>query len=67
MKLEVRWNKNAYAIYDTDVEDENGRLILRDNMWDHGWSRVQVNLAGDADVYVLDLHQEAISAYFDTV
>jgi len=68
MKLRVRWNKNAYAIYDTDVEveDENGRLILRDNMWDHGWSRIREDFQGDADAYVLDRHRETIKAYFDT-
>ncbi|MBN1140119.1 MAG: hypothetical protein JXM73_26350 [Anaerolineae bacterium] len=66
MKLQVRWNKNAYAIYDLDVEDEDSRLILRDNMWDHGWSRIREDYGGDADTYVLDRHGEAIKAYFDT-
>jgi hypothetical protein len=66
MKLQVQWNKNAYAIYDTDVEQKQGRLILRDNMWDHGWSRIREEFDGDADVYVLDRHKEAIKAYFDT-
>jgi hypothetical protein len=66
MKLQVRWNKNAYAIYDVEVEDENGRLILRDNMWEHGWSRIREDLHGDADAYVLDRHSETIKAYFDT-
>ena len=66
MKLQVRWNKNAYAIYDVDVEDENGRLIFRDNMWDHGWSRVREEFDGDVNAYVLDRHEEAIKEYFDT-
>jgi hypothetical protein len=68
MKLQVRWNRNAYAIYDTDVDAEDGveRLILRDNMWTHGWSRIREDFHGDADAYVLDRHSEAIKAYFDT-
>ena len=66
MKLQVRWTKNAYAIYDVDTEDPGGRFILRDNMWDHGWSRVREDFHGDADAYVLDRHEEAIKEYFDT-
>jgi hypothetical protein len=66
MKLQVRWNKNAYAIYDVEVKDENGRLILRDNMWAHGWSRIREDFQGDADAYILDRHRETIKAYFDT-
>jgi len=48
------------------TEDPEGRFILRDNMWDHGWSRVREDFAGDADAYVLDRHEEAIKEYFDT-
>jgi hypothetical protein len=66
VKLQVRWNRNVYAIYDVDVEDENGRLILQDNMWDHGWSRIREDFDGDADAYVLDRHRETIKEYFDT-
>lgn len=66
MKLQVRWNRNAYAIYDIDVDDENGRLILRDNMWAFGWSRVREDYDGDADAYVLDHHSKTIKEYFDT-
>jgi hypothetical protein len=66
MRLQVRWNKNAYAIYDVDVEDPDGRLIFRDNMWDHSWSCVRDNFDGDADAYVLDRHEEIIKEYFDT-
>jgi hypothetical protein len=68
MNLQVRWHVNAYSIYDTDVEveDEHGRLILRDNMWAAGWARVRDAFDGDADAYLLDLHREAIKAYFDT-
>jgi hypothetical protein len=68
MKLQVQWNRNAYAIYDVDVEaeDGNGRLILRDNMWAYGWSRIREDLDGDADAYVLDRHSETIKEYFDT-
>jgi hypothetical protein len=68
MELQVRWDKNAYAIYDVDVEvdDENGRVILQDNMWDHGWSRVREEFDGDADAYVIERHRETIKEYFDT-
>lgn len=66
MKLQVRWSKNIYAIYDVDVEDQEGRLILRDNMWDHGWSRVRADFGGDADAYVLARHDQAIKEYVDT-
>lgn len=66
MKLQVRWNRNTYAIYDVDGEDPNGRLIFRDNMWDHSWRCVRENFAGDADAYVLDHHEEIIKEYFDT-
>ena len=66
MKFQVRWNKNAYAIYDVEVEDENGRLILQDNMWEHGWSCIREDFSGDADAYVLDRHRETIKEYFDT-
>lgn len=66
MRLEVRWNKSAYAIHDIDSKDPNGRLILRDNMWDHSWVCVRKNFEGDADAYVLDLHEEVIKEYFDT-
>jgi hypothetical protein len=67
VKLQVRWNRNAYAIYDVDVEvdDENGRLIFRDNMWDHGWTRIREDHDGDADAYVLDHHSETIKEYSD--
>lgn len=66
MKLQVRWNKNAYAIYDMESEAPNGRLIIRDNMWDHSWFCVRENFEGDADAYVLDRHEEVIKEYFDT-
>jgi len=68
MKLQVRWNRNAYAVYDVDVEveEKNGRLVLRDNMWVHGWSRILEEFHGDADAYVLERHWETIKEYFDT-
>lgn len=66
MRLQVRWNKNAYAIYDLDGEGPNGRLIFRDNMWDHSWVCARENYTGDADAYVLDHHKEVIKEYFDT-
>jgi len=66
MRLQVRWNRNAYAIYDVDGEDPNGRLILRDNMWDHSWVCVRENYAGDADAYVINRHEDVINEYVDT-
>lgn len=66
MKLQVQWNRNIYAVYDLDVEDPNGRLVLHDNMWEYGWSRVRKDFSGDADAYVLDRHKEEIKEYFDT-
>jgi hypothetical protein len=66
MDLQVRWHKNIYAIYDLDVEDANGRLVLRDNMWDYGWSCVREDFAGGADAYVLDRHRQEIQEYLDT-
>ena len=50
MRLQVRWNRNAYAIYDLEVEDENGRPILRDNRWAHGWSRIREDFDGDEEL-----------------
>jgi len=66
MKLEVRWNQNLYTIFDVDVEDPNGKLIVKDNMWDHGWVRVDQDFNGDADAFVIDLHKDAVKRYVET-
>jgi hypothetical protein len=66
MKLQVRWNKNAYDIYDVDVEEPEGRLIVQENMWDHGWDQVRDEYGGDADAYVLARHEDVIKEYVDT-
>jgi hypothetical protein len=66
MKLKVHWHQNAYAIADVDVDDPEGKLIVRDNMWEHGWVRAREDFGGDADAYVLDLHKDVIKEYFDT-
>ena len=66
MKLEIRWNENAYTIVDVDVEEPKGRLIVQENMWNHGWDRVRDEYGGDADAYVLARHEDVIKEYVDT-
>lgn len=66
MKLAVRWNENAYTIVDVDVEEPEGRLIVQENMWDHGWDQVRDKYDGDADAYVLARHEDIIKEYVDT-
>jgi hypothetical protein len=66
MKLNVHWNRNAYAIVDVDVEDPDGRPIVRDNMWDHGWARADEDFGGNVDAYVLDLHKNQIIRYIQS-
>ena len=66
MKLKVHWNQNLYTIIDVDVKDPKGKLIVKDNMWDHEWARVHKDFGGDADGFVIDLHKDAIQRYVET-
>ena len=66
MNLQVRWQRNAYAIVDTDENAPQGRIVVRDNMWERGWARVDEDFDGNADAYVLDRHKNAIIAYLQS-
>lgn len=63
MDLQVRWNGNAYTIVDMDIEESGGKAIVRDNMWESGWARVDEDFAGNGDAYVLHLHRNAVIEY----
>ena len=66
MNLQIRWQRNAYTIVDTDGNASQGRIVVRDNMWERGWARVDEDFDGDADAYVLDRHKNAIIAYLQS-
>lgn len=66
MNLQIRWQRNAYTIVDTDKDVPRGRIVVRDNMWERGWARVDEDFDGDANAYVLDRHKNAIIAYLQS-